>query len=164
MTIRTAGIPGGPILCLSHSSGSADWDSAEIRYHQLGYKGPFGSTPSIVTSNESKSHLEERSNDNRFSHSRSIARTWSAAALTHGLTVAEGKGGWIAETHTFSSGMAQAFAVASVSWMVNFFTTVMVSLVTEPKPDEELRGLVWSLTDRAKASDEPWHHRAATLA
>ena len=86
-----------------------------------------------------------------------------AAALTHGLTVAEGKGGWIAETHTFGSGMAQAFAVASVSWTVNFFTTILVSLVTEPKPDEELRGLVWSLTDRPKASDEPWYRRAGTL-
>jgi SSS family solute:Na+ symporter len=86
-----------------------------------------------------------------------------AAALTHGLTVAEGKGGWIAETYTFGSGMAQAFAVASVSWTVNFFTTILVSLVTEPKPDEELRGLVWSLTDRPKASDEPWYRRAGTL-
>ena len=86
-----------------------------------------------------------------------------AAALTHGLTVAEGKGGWIAETYTFGSGMAQAFAVASVSWTVNFFTTILVSLVTKPKPDEELRGLVWSLTDRPKASDEPWYRRAGTL-
>ena len=86
-----------------------------------------------------------------------------AAALTHGLTVAEGKGGWIAETYTFGSGMAQAFAVASVSWTVNFFTTILVSLVTKPKPDEELRGLVWSLTERPKASDEPWYRRAGTL-
>jgi SSS family solute:Na+ symporter len=86
-----------------------------------------------------------------------------AAALTHGLTVAEGKGGWIAETYTFGSGMAQAFAVASVSWTVNFFTTILVSLVTKPKPDEELRGLVWSLTDRPKASDKPWYRRAGTL-
>jgi SSS family solute:Na+ symporter len=86
-----------------------------------------------------------------------------AAALTHGLTVAEGKGGWIAETYTFGSGMAQAFAVASVSWTVNFLTTILVSLVTKPKPDEELRGLVWSLTDRPKATDEPWYRRAGTL-
>ena len=86
-----------------------------------------------------------------------------AAALTHGLTVAEGKGGWIAETYTFGSGMAQAFAVASVSWTVNFLTTVLVSLVTKPKPDEELRGLVWSLTERPKATDEPWYRQAGTL-
>jgi SSS family solute:Na+ symporter len=86
-----------------------------------------------------------------------------AAALTHGLTVAEGKGGWIAETYTFGSGMAQAFAVASVSWTVNFLTTILVSLVTKPKPDKELRGLVWSLTDRPKATDEPWYRRAGTL-
>ena len=86
-----------------------------------------------------------------------------AAALTHGLTVAEGKGGWIAPVFPIGSGMAQAFAVASVSWTVNFFTTILVSLMTRPKPDEELRGLVWSLTERPKAADEPWHRRAGTL-
>lgn len=86
-----------------------------------------------------------------------------AAALTHGLTMAEGKGGWIAPMFPIGSGMAQAFAVASVSWTVNFFTTIVVSLLTRPKPDEELRGLVWSLTERPKSADEPWYRRAGTL-
>src|ERR1043165_3726012 len=35
------------------------------------------------------------------------------AALTHGLTVAEGKGGWIAPLYEIRSGMGQAFIVAS---------------------------------------------------
>jgi SSS family solute:Na+ symporter len=35
-----------------------------------------------------------------------------AAALTHGLTLAEGKGGWIANLHTFHSSMAQNFWIA----------------------------------------------------
>src|ERR1700745_865418 len=38
------------------------------------------------------------------------------AALFHGLTVAEGKGGWLGEMYTFSSGMGQALAIAIVAW------------------------------------------------
>jgi len=86
-----------------------------------------------------------------------------AAALTHGLTIAEGKGGWISPEFTIGSGMAQAFAVASVAFTVNFILTVLVSLVTKPKPEEELKGLVYSLTEMPKSSDLPWYQRASTL-
>ena len=71
-----------------------------------------------------------------------------AAAATHGLTVAEGKGGWIFNFYEIDSGMGQAFIVASVSWIANFCTTIIVSLFTRPKPEEELRGLVYSLTEK----------------
>jgi len=87
-----------------------------------------------------------------------------AAAVTHGLTIAEGKGGWIAPAFTIGSGMAQAFAVASVSWTVNLLVTIAVSLVTKPKTDEELRGLVYSLTERPKAEAQPWQRRVLPLA
>ena len=40
-----------------------------------------------------------------------------AAVLTHGLTLAEGKGGWIAPLYEIRSGMGQAFIVAAVSWI-----------------------------------------------
>lgn len=86
-----------------------------------------------------------------------------AAAATHGLTIAEGKGGWISESFVIGSGMAQAFAVASVSFIVNLVVTIAVSLVTTPKPDEELRGLVWSLTDKPKVEGLPWYQKASTL-
>ena len=86
-----------------------------------------------------------------------------AAALTHGLTIAEGKGGWISPEFTIGSGMAQAFAVASVAFTVNFILTVLVSLVTKPKPEEELKGLVYSLTEMPKSADLPWYQRASTL-
>lgn len=86
-----------------------------------------------------------------------------AATLTHGLTIAEGKGGWISPQFTIGSGMAQAFAVASVSFIVNFVLTIVVSLLTKPKPDEELKGLVYSLTDKPSSGDLPWYHRASTL-
>jgi SSS family solute:Na+ symporter len=88
----------------------------------------------------------------------------TAAALTHGLTVAEGKGGWIAEWYIIKSGMGQAFIVAAVSWIVNFCTTILVSLVTKPKPDEALRGLVYSLTEKPKYHEQKWYLRIVPLA
>jgi len=46
---------------------------------------------------------------------------------------------------------------------------VTVSLVTQPKPDEELRGLVWGLKRReqesdAVAGDEAWYRSPKLLA
>ena len=86
-----------------------------------------------------------------------------AATLTHGLTVAEGKGGWILELYEIRSGMGQAFIVASVSWVFNFVTTILVSLATKPKPDEELIGLVYSLTRREPISKGRWYFNPITL-
>ncbi|GAO43112.1 sodium:solute symporter family protein [Flavihumibacter petaseus] len=86
------------------------------------------------------------------------------AALTHGLTMAEGKGGWIAPLYEIKSGMGQAFIVALVSWIVNFFTTILVSLVTKPKSDEELKGLVYSLTEKQVDHGGPWYKRVTPVA
>jgi len=69
-----------------------------------------------------------------------------AAAATHGLTVAEGKGGWIAILHSFPSTMAQNFWIAICAWTVCFVTTMVVSLFTRPRPEKELEGLVYGLT------------------
>lgn len=88
----------------------------------------------------------------------------AAAAATHGLTIAEGKGGWIAPLYEIKSGMGQAFIVAGVSWIVNFFTTIIVSLFTKPKKDEELRGLVYSLTEKPVYKGAKWHQRIVPLA
>ena len=86
-----------------------------------------------------------------------------AAAITHGLTIAEGKGGWITPLYEIKSGMGQAFIVASVSWIVNFVTTILVSLATKPKPDEELKGLVYSLTKKEPISKSKWYLNPITL-
>jgi SSS family solute:Na+ symporter len=86
-----------------------------------------------------------------------------AAAITHGLTIAEGKGGWISPIYPISSGMGQAFIVASFSWIANFFTTIAVSLVTKPKPDEELKGLVYSLTEKVYGNEKRWYLKPAPL-
>jgi SSS family solute:Na+ symporter len=86
-----------------------------------------------------------------------------AAALTHGLTIAEGKGGWITGLYEIRSGMGQAFIVASVSWIVNFFTTIIVSLATKPKPEEQLKGLVYSLTKKEPVFNGKWYRNPVTL-
>ena len=87
----------------------------------------------------------------------------AAATLTHGFTIAEGKGGWIAPLYTIRSGMGQAFIVASVSWIANFVVTIVVSLFTKPKPDEALRGLVYSLTNKPEYHEQMWYKRVAPL-
>lgn len=86
-----------------------------------------------------------------------------AAALTHGLTLAEGKGAWIYNLYEIGSGMGQAFIVAAVSWIANFITTIIVSLFTKPKNDEELKGLVYSLTEKPKSIDNKWYQKTIPL-
>ena len=86
-----------------------------------------------------------------------------AAAVTHGLTLAEGKGGWIYPLYEIQSGMGQAFIVASFSWIVNFVTTIVVSLFTKPKPDSELVGLVYSLTEKPSYHQGKWYLRVVPL-
>jgi len=86
-----------------------------------------------------------------------------AAALTHGLTLAEGKGAWIYNLYEIGSGMGQAFIVAAISWIANFITTIIVSLFTKPKDDEELRGLVYSLTEKPKSINNKWYQKTIPL-
>lgn len=88
----------------------------------------------------------------------------AAAAMTHGLTVAEGKGGWIYPLYTIRSGMGQAFIVAGVSWIFNFITAIIVSLATKPRREEELKGLVYSLTEKPAYTHNKWYQRIAPLA
>ena len=88
-----------------------------------------------------------------------------AAAATHGLTLAEGKGAWIANLQEFPSTMAQNFWLAIIAWTVCFCLTIVVSFLTKPRPDEEMVGLVYSLTPKAKdGSPVPWYVRPDVLA
>ncbi|TCJ17783.1 Na+/galactose cotransporter [Flaviaesturariibacter flavus] len=80
-----------------------------------------------------------------------------AAALTHGLTVAEGKGGWIGNMHTFYSGTSQAFNIAWIAFVVCLLVTALVSLAGRARPDEELRGLVYSLTPKQTDVAKRWY-------
>lgn len=81
----------------------------------------------------------------------------AAATITHGLTVAEGKGGWIANIHEFYSGTSQAFNIAWISFLVCVVVTIVISLITKPKPEEELVGLVYSLTPKQTDSNKIWY-------
>jgi len=81
----------------------------------------------------------------------------TAAALTHGLTVAEGKGGWLGQVHEFYSGTSQAFNIAGIAFIVCFIVTALISMVTKRKPNEELVGLVYSLTPRQKDKAKVWY-------
>jgi SSS family solute:Na+ symporter len=87
-----------------------------------------------------------------------------AAAATYGMTAAEGKGGWITKIYEFHSSMAQNFWIATVAWTVCFVVTIIISLGTRAnKTDDELRGLVYSLTPRTKEEGVAWYAQPATL-
>jgi solute:Na+ symporter, SSS family len=81
----------------------------------------------------------------------------TAAALTHGLTVAEGKGGWLGNVHEFYSGTSQAFNIAGIAFIVCFIMTALISGFTQRKKDEELVGLVYSLTPKTKDATKVWY-------
>jgi len=87
-----------------------------------------------------------------------------AAALTHGLTDAEGKGAWLAHIHTFPSQMAQNFWIAIFAWSTCFLVTIAVSMVTRPHPETHLRGLVYGLTEMPSDENAPWYERPVPLA
>jgi SSS family solute:Na+ symporter len=87
-----------------------------------------------------------------------------AATLTWCLTVAEGKGGVLGVVHTFPSAMAQSFWIAMLAFASCFVVTFLVSMVTQPRPESELEGLVYSLTKRIVDTEAKWYERPAALA
>ena len=86
-----------------------------------------------------------------------------AAALTQGITTAEGKGGWIGNIHHYYSGTSQAFNIAGISFIVCFIVTILVSMFTKRKPDEKLVGLVYSLTPKEKDKAKVWYKNPLSL-
>jgi SSS family solute:Na+ symporter len=91
-----------------------------------------------------------------------------AAAIHHGLTLPAGagvgiKGGWIGSIHTYPSEMAQNFWTAIWAWTTCFVVTILISLCTRPRDEAELKGLVYSLTDRPNDEHVAWYKRPQTL-
>ena len=86
------------------------------------------------------------------------------AVATLCLTVAEGKGGWFGQVHTFSSAMAQDFWIAIIAWTTCFVVTIAVSLTGTPRPDREMEGLVYGLTPIPHDATARWYERPAPLA
>jgi len=92
------------------------------------------------------------------------------AMVFQGLTLPMGehagvKGGWITAEFIFRSSMAQNFWMAIFAFTGCFLATAGISLATKAnKTDEQLRGLVYSLTDKPKeAPGTPWYSRPVTL-
>jgi SSS family solute:Na+ symporter len=88
----------------------------------------------------------------------------AAATMTHGLTVAEDKGGWITSVHHFPSTMAQNFWIAIFAWTTCLVVTILVSAFTQPKHESELHNLVYGITELPRDEDVPWHHKPRVLA
>ncbi len=87
-----------------------------------------------------------------------------AAAVHHGLTVPAGappgiKGGWLVASpvRVYPSEMALSFWTAIFAWSACFAATIILSLLTrQQKSDDDLRGLVHSLTPRTREEHLPW--------
>ncbi len=93
----------------------------------------------------------------------------AAALVHHGLTLPEGAatglhGGWLHVVHMYPSDMAQNFWTAIFSFGVNLVVTTVVSLMTKPKPEAELVGLVYSLTPKPVEHHLAWYQKPITLA
>lgn len=96
-----------------------------------------------------------------------------AAAIHHGLTVPQAapgivvpliKGGWLGAVHSYPSEMAQNFWAAIFAWTSCFVVTIIISLVTrQQKTNDELRGLVYSLTPKVTEHGVPWFKRPVAL-
>ena len=93
-----------------------------------------------------------------------------AAAVHHGLTLPAGaavgfKGGFLGNVlHTYPSEMAQNFWTAIFAWTTCFVVTMLVSMVTAPRPEAELKGLVYSLTPRPRDEGVPLYRQPGPLA
>jgi SSS family solute:Na+ symporter len=97
-----------------------------------------------------------------------------AAAIFHGLNLPQGaeagiKGGWLTSLakadplYTFPTEMAQNFWMAIVAWTTCFVVTIAVSLLTRPRPDNELVGLVYALTEKPHEGHLAWYQRPVAL-
>ena len=72
--------------------------------------------------------------------------------------------GWIGLT-----GQGASFVAATAAFIVDIVVSIVVSLRTSPKPEPELRGLVYSLTPRsdfhdANEAELPWYQQPNRLA
>jgi SSS family solute:Na+ symporter len=92
-----------------------------------------------------------------------------AAALHHGLTLPQGavagvKGGFLGVVTTYPSELGQTFWTAISAFSTCLIVSVVVSVLTRPRPADELRGLVYSLTPKPEEAETAWYKRPASLA
>jgi SSS family solute:Na+ symporter len=90
-----------------------------------------------------------------------LAGTGGAAAVHYALTGVAG--GRVGLFHTYPSDMAQNFWGAIVAWTGCFVLTILISLVTKPRDEKDLVGLVYSLTPRPSSVGLAWYRRPLVL-
>jgi SSS family solute:Na+ symporter len=93
------------------------------------------------------------------------AVVFHANSLAVGETASVLKGGWLGVNQLFASSMAQSFWMAIIAFSGCFLGTLFISLATKPnRTEDELRGLVYSLTEKPKDdANAPWYTKPATL-
>lgn len=93
-----------------------------------------------------------------------------AAAIHHGLSLpadatAGVKGGFFGLVHTYGSEMAQNYWTAFYAFSVALLLTLIITLLTKKlKTDDELKGLVYSLTPKVKDDSKYWYQKPEVLA
>ena len=60
--------------------------------------------------------------------------------------------------------MAQNFWTAIFAFSTNLLVTIIVSLMTKPRPESELVGLVYSLTPKPVEHHLEWYQKPSTMA
>ena len=93
-----------------------------------------------------------------------------SAAVHHGLTLPAGasvgiKGGYFGAIHTYPSEMAQNFWTALYAFSAALIITLIITLITKKlKTDDELKGLVYSLTPKVQDDSKHWYQTPTFLA
>jgi SSS family solute:Na+ symporter len=82
--------------------------------------------------------------------------------LPHGAAAGV-KGGWLTVLDTYPSEMAQNFWTAIYAFTACFVLTIAISLVTRPRDEKSLVGLVYALTAREVEQEAAWYTRPAPL-
>ncbi|HKV40799.1 MAG TPA: sodium:solute symporter family protein [Blastocatellia bacterium] len=92
-----------------------------------------------------------------------------AAAIHHGLSIPAGavaggiKGGYLGVHVIYRSELGQTFWTAIAAWTTCFVVTILVSLVTKPRPASDLVGLVYSETKKAELGHLAWYKQPWAL-
>jgi solute:Na+ symporter, SSS family len=92
-----------------------------------------------------------------------------AAAIHHGISLAAGsvpgvKGGYFGTHIVYRSELGQTFWTAIAAWVTCFVVTIIVSLMTRPRPEQELVGLVYSMTPKPVETVQAWYEKPVVLA
>ncbi len=94
-----------------------------------------------------------------------------AAGVHHGLTSPVGsttlfKGGWLGSViHEFPSEMAQNFWTAIFAFSTCMLVTIIISVLTrQKKTEQQMKGLVYSLTPKIREEGIAWYRKPEALA